>query len=562
MAVVSEPDPIFLLKSSIPILAMLDIFRVIKMYFFVTGEASMISGFRITNLRSIADSEFINIKKLNILVGRNSSGKSTVLRFLPLLRQSVEQATKGPILWYGRLVDFGSFNNAARDGDVSRGVKFEFSVMMPRKAVLRRQLSTSNRSDLYYARRSGLKVNIEITLGRSSKDRVGNIRRALLTIGTDKIDLKMSENGRVESLTVMGEEVSLGDKYDWWFDSGKVIPSIYLIKLQEYDDGDGKHHEFWEIDPDPFGSEVVSSLAAIAHGRTSHERLVSIAKRLSYANPEQFRQMISELSTISDDLRSRFDQLGSGSHALISLRRYVLLSKLSDLTKAVDEELADFAGSVRYIEPLRANAERYYRQQDLAVEDIDSRGANTAMFLGSLDEREMSDLQEWMMNAFGFKVVVESDTGHVQIKITDETHGPRNIADLGFGYSQILPIVLQIWRSSRPDRARVRVSTMLAMEQPELHLHPDYQARLADILVSSVRTDGSPLRAFIETHSDHFINRLGVLVSEGQIDADDVQILVVQEDEAGASKVLPVSFDGQGLLGSNWPIGFFTPERH
>lgn len=58
----------------------------------------MIKSFRVRNLRSIRDSKEIKLAKITILVGKNSAGKSTLLRVLPLLRQSAERPTKGPLL--------------------------------------------------------------------------------------------------------------------------------------------------------------------------------------------------------------------------------------------------------------------------------------------------------------------------------------------------------------------------------------------------------------------------------------------------------------------------------
>lgn len=62
---------------------------------------------RLESFRCLHDTGFVTIRPITILVGRNSSGKSSFLRFLPLLRQSVDAPTTGPIQWYGDHVDFG-----------------------------------------------------------------------------------------------------------------------------------------------------------------------------------------------------------------------------------------------------------------------------------------------------------------------------------------------------------------------------------------------------------------------------------------------------------------------
>ncbi|MEC4869038.1 MAG: AAA family ATPase, partial [Jaaginema sp. PMC 1078.18] len=71
---------------------------------------------RIEHLRCLSDTGDISIKPITILLGQNSSGKSTFLRVFPLLKQSVESRTTGPILWNGRLVDFGNYEDAHEIG--------------------------------------------------------------------------------------------------------------------------------------------------------------------------------------------------------------------------------------------------------------------------------------------------------------------------------------------------------------------------------------------------------------------------------------------------------------
>ena len=73
----------------------------------------MITALRIQNLRSISDSKFIEFKPIMILLGKNSSGKSTFLRSFPLFTQSVDKKLRGPVSWFDTsYVDFGDFKTA------------------------------------------------------------------------------------------------------------------------------------------------------------------------------------------------------------------------------------------------------------------------------------------------------------------------------------------------------------------------------------------------------------------------------------------------------------------
>lgn len=521
----------------------------------ITLGVSVVASFQVKNLRSVEDSGVVQLRKITVLVGKNSSGKSTILRTLPLLRQSVEQRTKGPILWYGRLVDFGDFKNAVRGGDVARGIILCFETMLsPKRRTTVRTISPDGEWQI--PSRQGLRVRVELTLGRSPDDRVGHVRRLKADIGGDEIVLDFDRSGQVATLAVMGQDVHLVGSDQWWVTAGNIVPSLVLLEQNSYQVDENEYESFHEPALRPFGSLIDRKLALISHGNTSLERLSSVGSKLLFGSEADFFKQLVVVPGVTSSLQHRLEQIGPRAPEVKDLRRAVMLRHLTGILRAIDAEVTKFARSVRYIEPVRANAERYYREQDLAVDDIDSRGANTAVFLSSLDFRSLAALQDWMVENFGFKVEVESATGHIQIKISEGSSPARNIADLGFGYSQLLPIILQLWRSSRPVHGESPPT--LAIEQPELHLHPHFQALLADVVVATaISRKGS---IFIETHSDHFVNRLGALVAEGRVRPEDIQVLVVTDDGFGDSVALKVNFDSEGTLSDNWPVGFFTPS--
>jgi AAA15 family ATPase/GTPase len=93
----------------------------------------MINGIGLQNFRSYVDKTFINLKPITVFVGKNSSGKSSLLRTFPLLRQSVEENTTGPILWYGRFVDFGDFTDVLSRNSENKEITFSFSLSSRRK---------------------------------------------------------------------------------------------------------------------------------------------------------------------------------------------------------------------------------------------------------------------------------------------------------------------------------------------------------------------------------------------------------------------------------------------
>lgn len=90
----------------------------------------MIDSIRIENLRSLKDTDFIKLKRLNILLGSNSSGKSTFLRSFPLFAQSVRKSLRGPISWFDdSMVDFGNYDTAM-NFSVPKSEKISFSYLL------------------------------------------------------------------------------------------------------------------------------------------------------------------------------------------------------------------------------------------------------------------------------------------------------------------------------------------------------------------------------------------------------------------------------------------------
>ncbi len=104
-------------------------------------EVVLLEKIRIQNVRSLKDTGDVPLSPITLLVGENSSGKSTFLRTFPLLRQSISKRTDGPILWAGDVddyVDFGSFDETVtNDGSTDMTFSFSFEATTSRKYIMR-----------------------------------------------------------------------------------------------------------------------------------------------------------------------------------------------------------------------------------------------------------------------------------------------------------------------------------------------------------------------------------------------------------------------------------------
>ncbi|MNR14086.1 hypothetical protein D3C85_1305380 [compost metagenome] len=101
----------------------------------------------------------------------------------------------------------------------------------------------------------------------------------------------------------------------------------------------------------------------------------------------------------------------------------------------------------------------------------------------------------------------------------------------------------------------------MAVEQPELHLHPAFQASLGDMFSAAIKRPNGASRQkrfLIETHSEALIGRLSELIAAKELSVDDVIIYFVEKDEAERNSSVRVgSYDPDGNI-SNWPLGFFS----
>jgi hypothetical protein len=260
----------------------------------------------------------------------------------------------------------------------------------------------------------------------------------------------------------------------------------------------------------------------------------------------------------------------------------IIANETENLLLLADEYLTQFASHINYIAPLRATAERYYRIQDFAVDEVDSQGRNLAMFLRHLTDEERHQFAAWTEKSFAIAPEVQSVGGQFSLKLKERGGNTAfNIADIGFGFCQVLPILMELWRilsrsphaslSSKQFRfhhrqensSPVRQQVIFAIEQPELHLHPRLQALLADALLSAMsaaRSVNLELRLVIETHSETLINRLGHRIDNGDVKRQDINIVVFEKEHANAPAQIRVAeYDDEGFL-TNWPFGFFEPE--
>jgi hypothetical protein len=272
----------------------------------------------------------------------------------------------------------------------------------------------------------------------------------------------------------------------------------------------------------------------------------TLGRKWPLEEPEKFYR-------ISDTSRARFQNAGF----------------LADFALATEKML----GSLYYLGPLREHPKRTYQWSGDTPEDVGQRGEFTvsailaAEFQGRRLNRAAKQhlrpftefIASWLkkigvIDSFNVKPVAEGRK-EFEVLIKTNAHGPEvKITDVGFGVSQVLPaLVLPFYCPP---------NSVVWIEQPEIHLHPQVQAELADVYICAIkaRENGAArnVQLIVESHSEHFLNRLQRRIAEGELKPEDVAIYFCNRTENG-TEMEPLVVNMYGDI-ENWPENFFGNE--
>ncbi len=281
-----------------------------------------------------------------------------------------------------------------------------------------------------------------------------------------------------------------------------------------------------------------------------HDMPVSGDHALRYGTPRgAWRQNVSR--QFSEGLLIETDQL-LPMHLLADLSSRPTRSDAgakrpsrADLESVKDLTILDPFNPALYASaPVRSKPHRTY---DPARVARDSEGDYIPMYLaneyfedkkrwGSLKERlEAFGQQAGLFDEISIKPLGKQ-TGPFQVQVrrfTSRAKGPeRNLIDVGYGVSQVLPVITELLRPDTPP--------MFLLQQPEVHLHPSAQAALGSLFCAVA---GPKRQLIVETHSDHLIDRVRMDVRDGEtkLKPNDVSILYFER------KGLHVSIHSLGI---------------
>ena len=226
---------------------------------------------------------------------------------------------------------------------------------------------------------------------------------------------------------------------------------------------------------------------------------------------------------------------------------------LPNLELALEERLSD----IYYLGPLRAQPQREYRWSGAQPADVGRLGESAVeAILGSRQnsgpptpEEQVTELfrEIGLLHKFGIEQIGDSSLYRVKVK-QSEASPEALITDVGFGISQILPVLVLCFYAP--------IGSTIILEQPEIHLHPAVQSALGDVLIAArQRRD---VQIIVESHSEHLLRRLQRRIAEETLPQDELGVYFC-ENVGAHSEIKELELDQYGNI-KNWPTHFFGDD--
>lgn len=240
----------------------------------------------------------------------------------------------------------------------------------------------------------------------------------------------------------------------------------------------------------------------------------------------------------------------------IMTQKYVDFIAFNDAQRKIGQILS----KTLYLGPFRQSPRRSYPTRGATPNQVGAEGESTIPLLAneavqSKSRPHINQIAAWLSTmGLGSRVdisrVATSDLFDVSVQLPDGSDFP--IADLGYGLSQVLPVLTQL--SFAPQGAT------LLFEQPELHLHPLAQRPLASVFIDAIRK--RDIHIVAETHSSQLITQFHREVRDGHLTPNEIALYRVTRQD-GKSKIERMFIDGDGEFHKNSIDGpLFNDWRH
>jgi predicted ATPase len=389
----------------------------------------------------------------------------------------------------------------------------------------------------------------------------------------------LEHNENAQNLILNGNEVTLGKFQDVkHFDSSNRYPISFRFKLEQapldlimelsYQFKESETNDLvLELDQ----AEIKSSWPFYNFQRAAHSSSVILRKRTEKEVEKEGKEGFKEVWEAFD-----FDAPQNLLHRFAFLPMEHEGKKVSIRNQGL--VFTDFL-KIHYTGADRLGPQNYYEKKATSkFLSLDKQGKNLASVLQTARQRMVHehlylreqkdnvsfvDSAQTVLSQVGNWLSYITDTSKISVELdydantyiaslsfvfNGKTFKPANV---GFGYSYILPIVV--------SGLIAQPGEIIIVENPEAHLHPRAQSRLANFLAKVASTG---VQVFIESHSEHILNslRVGILDDETLINAEDIAIFYFDNFTNPPARYKKIEVNEMAKI-NDWVPGFFDQQE-
>jgi len=556
-------------------------------------------SFEISNYKSIKESGKVDIDGITILLGANSSGKSSLLESLILLKQSFDSGSPQLVL-NGNHIKLGEYQDIVHKKEIDRTIEFKFNFNRDSRRgdseyecpICHREYSTNGWYTNHLA-------DEHPRFWEQKEDDIEDYEAFLTAESYFRIEYGYDERTKSSSIF----EIEFGNPPP---NAGLFLSNIKLeivesgIRISARDlygnqimsvvNNEMNPQELFNTEitgvPNLMNRALVSSLPLIE----SPERYLFFLNEPESEMSDLYPTAFKYIDIFKPYFENNPKQLDSGGDNIVKVKdtKYEseeilggFVDRLTNILRSRNQTVQTidfFLKNIAHIGPLRNNPRRIYFGSGGSPQQgyFENKNIEEMIFRDrQVSESELiTQANEWL-NKTGFDCKVDVSpvgVGDLYQLNVDQDGLSVNLADAGFGISQTLPIIvecvnMELRRAGKIDESQSRrrhpreLSNipkiyMMLIEQPEIHLNPKIEAALGDFFIDVMESD---INMIIETHSEHLLNRLQRRVADGTVEnAEDISIYFFENDE-NVSEIEKIEMTNNGTF-DNWPQGFFQDD--
>lgn len=468
-------------------------------------------SYSLENFKSFGSKQKIPLKPITLIYGANSSGKSSVIHGYLYIRELLKtgKCDLSSFTIGGELLDLGGYKQ-----------------YLHKKEYGDRSLNLEVEVDKY---KIYLKISAEVENSNHLKDKA-----FMESLMVENISESYSFRFIINKIT----KEFFFDK----FNNDETLKNQFKINIRE-----PIENQFPELD-EKYENELTIIFYSL---KEIFDQINSNYENIVYLGPIRLypTRDISLTNESSDDMeynawnivkknkeiRDKVNNWLGGDKSKLNTKYKLSVEKLVEPSKYLKNFNEIF--SLEKFDDLNLE---FIRREGLMKEDFDSE-----------DKFKLYIMEKWMDNSeeiIEYLLSKYSEKPDEKLVITDlRTKTSVSHRDIGVGISQVLPVLVSAYASK---------NSVIAIEQPELHLHPALQSEIADVFIETAKENNNTY--LIETHSEHLLLRIMRRIREKKISPNDISLLFVNVDnDYRSSFVQELRISESGKLLDYWPGGFF-----